>query len=112
MNSSASASLPIDDDDKTETGSGGPQTVIWEVVAEAPGLLPARIIADRLQADGIPARAWQESVGQAYGMVYGPLGTGFVSVPIEYVETAQEILAEAAEMDLDFDDDEDDVETG
>lgn len=102
----ASASMPLDDDEPTTgTGSAGPQSVNWKVVAEAPGLLPARIIADRLQAEGIPAHAWQESVGQAYGMVYGPLGTGFVSVPTEYVDAAREILAEAAEMDLDFDDD-------
>lgn len=100
--SSSASSLPLDDN-ADDTGSGGPQEIRWQVVAEAPGLLPARIIADRLQAEGIPSHAWQESVGQAYGMVYGPLGTGFVSVPEEYVEAAQEILAHAAEADFDFD---------
>ena len=104
----ATSSLPLDDDETTTgTGSNRPRAVHWEVVAEAPGLLPARIIADRLQAEGIPARAWQESVGQAYGMIYGPLGAGFVSVPEEYVQAAQEILAAPVEMDLDVDDDED-----
>lgn len=104
---SNSASLPLDqDDDKNSDAATTPperQEVRWEVVAEERGLLPARIIADRLQSEGIPARAWQESVGQAYGMTVGPLGTGFVSVPEEYVDRAQEILAESAEMPLDDD---------
>ena len=109
----ASASLPLDDDETTTgSGSAGSHAVNWEVVAEAPGLLPARIIADRLQAEGVPAYAWQESVGQAYGMIYGPLGAGFVSVPEEYVQAAQEILAAPVEMDLDVDDEEVDDQIG
>lgn len=100
--SSSASSLPLDENAE-DTGGGGTQEVRWKVVAEATGLLPARIIADRLQAEGIPSHAWQESVGQAYGMVYGPLGTGFVSVPEEYVEAARAILAQSAETDLDSD---------
>jgi hypothetical protein len=115
---SNSASLPLDQDNEqnheNEVAATPPeqQEVRWEVVAEERGLLPARIIADRLQSEGIPARAWQESVGQAYGMTVGPLGTGFVSVPEEYVERAQEILAESAEMPVDDDEvwDEEDPE--
>ena len=34
--------------------------IIWEVVSQAAGLLPAQIMAGRLQSEGIPARAWQE----------------------------------------------------
>lgn len=102
--SSSASSLPLDDN--AEDTGGEPKEVRWQVVAEAPGLLPAKIIADRLQAEGIPAHAWQESVGQAYGMVYGPLGTGFVSVPEEYAKAAQELLAEIAVADFDFDDEE------
>lgn len=100
--SSSASSLPLDDNDE-DTSGGGPQEVRWKVVAEAAGLLPARIIADRLQAEGIPSHAWQESVGQSYGMVYGPLGTGFVSVPEESFEAAQKILAQSAQTDFDFD---------
>lgn len=69
----------------------------WENVAETMGLLPAQIIAGRLQSEGIPARAWQESLGVVHGLTIGPLGTGFVSVPREYVETALDILAEDVE---------------
>lgn len=103
MSNAASSSLPLDDDDARSASSGGPQDVQWQVVAEARGLLPAHIIADRLQSEGIPAHAWQESVGQSYGMVFGPLGTGFVSVPQEYVEQAQQILADEDEIDVDLD---------
>lgn len=104
MSDATSSSLPLDDHNKREAGrAGGEQEVRWEVVAETPGLLPARIIADRLQSEGIPAHAWQESVGQAYGMVFGPLGTGFVSVPESFVAAAQEILEAAGEIDIDFD---------
>lgn len=102
MLNAASSALPHDDETQS-AASGGPQEVRWQVVAEAPGLLPARIIADRLQSENIPAHAWQESVGQAFGMVFGPLGTGFVSVPEEYVETAQQILADVGEIDFDND---------
>jgi len=104
MNDAASSSLPLDENARSAEGSSGSaREVRWEVVAETPGLLPARIIADRLQADGIPAHARQESVGQAYGMVFGPLGTGFVVVPEEFADAARELLDAAQDMDVDFD---------
>lgn len=103
MSDAGSTSFPLDDSTGAEGSAGNEREVRWEVVAEMPGLLPARIIADRLQAEGIPANAWQESVGQAYGMVFGPLGTGFVSVPEEFVDAAKAILEAAEEMDIDFD---------
>lgn len=103
MSDAASTSLPLDDSTDAEGGAGDDQEARWEVVAETAGLLPARIIADRLQTEGIPAHAWQESVGQAYGMVFGPLGTGFVSVPEEFVDAAQTLLQAAEEMNIDFD---------
>lgn len=99
MSNAVSPSLPLSEDesDETTTTPQGKEAVRWEVVAQTSGLLAARIIADRLQTEGIPARAWQESVGQAFGMVVGPLGTGNVSVPEEYVDAAQEILADIEE---------------
>jgi hypothetical protein len=68
-------------------------------VAETAGLAPAEIIAGRLQSEDIPARAWQEGAGQAFGLTIGLLGTGFVVVPEEYVDRAKEILD--AEDDFD-----------
>lgn len=64
----------------------------WVVVQETAGLLPARIAADSLQAQGIPALAWQESVGQAYGITIGPLGTGYVLVPAGWAAEARQLL--------------------
>ena len=76
-------------------GAGGEaEPVRWEIVERTSGRLPAHIKAGRLQAEGIPARAWAESAGVAYGLTVGLLGTGYVSVPEEYVDQAQEILAE------------------
>ncbi len=96
-------SLPMDQHDKSTTG-GGKTPVRWEVVATAPGLAPAQIIAGRLRAEGIPARAWQESAGRATGLVVGLLGLGYVEVPEEYVEQALDILGTAV-ADLDPADD-------
>ncbi len=76
-----------------ETTPGGSDEVRWEIVATAPGIAVAHIIAGRLQAEGIPARAWQEAAGQAIGLTVGLLGTGYVSVPQEFADQAREILA-------------------
>ena len=89
---SADNSLPEDEESATSTTPGGKEEVQWEVVAQMPGLLPARIVADRLRSEGIPVRFWQESVGQAFGMTVGPLGTGYVAVPEALVERALKIL--------------------
>lgn len=100
---SADDSLPEDEESATSTTPGGREEVQWEVVAEMPGLLPARIVADRLRSEGIPVRFWQESVGQSFGMTVGPLGTGYVAVPEALAERALEILeandAAAGNMD-------------
>ena len=70
-----------------------PQEIIWRNIAKLPGLLQAQIMVGRLQSEGIPARAWQEGAGSALGLTVGLLGTGYLDVPEEYVEQAQEILA-------------------
>jgi hypothetical protein len=76
------------------------QQVNWVVVEETMGITVAEIIAGRLQAEGIPARAWQEGAGEALGLIVGKLGTGHVVVPEEYVDTARAILeADAAAME-------------
>ncbi|SRR5690606_21706554 len=84
-----------------EKTPGGQDEVKWEVVAETMGLLPAQIIAGRLQSEGLPARAWQESAGLVHGLTIGPLGTGYVSVPESVAEQAREILNRDEEADED-----------
>ena len=77
--------------------AGGPQEIRWEQVATTMGLAQAQIIAGRLQSEGIPARAWQESLGQSTGLVVGPLGMGHVLVPEEYADQALAILDDVDE---------------
>jgi hypothetical protein len=87
--------------DERAKGDGGAthesRNVQWEEVATTAGLAQAQILAGRLQSEGIPARAWQESIGQSTGLVIGPLGTGYVLVPAAYVEQALAILADVDE---------------
>ena len=83
----------ITDDPKArDTTPGGQKETKWVVVTETAGLMPAEIIAQRLEAEGIPSRAWQEGAGQAFGLTVGLLGTGYVMVPEAYEERAKEIL--------------------
>ena len=76
-----------------ETTGGGSEETHWIIIEKTNGLLAAQVKAGRLLAEGIPARAWAESAGVAYGLTVGLLGTGFVSVPEEYEQEAQAILA-------------------
>ncbi|MCP4358130.1 MAG: hypothetical protein GY796_08970 [Chloroflexi bacterium] len=108
---SATPALPFDSNDEPvsdqqasgkSTTPGRQEEIKWKVVAEAPGITPATIIANRLHAEGIPARAWQEGAGQALGLTIGLLGTGHVAVPEEYEEQALDILNQDAEV---FDED-------
>lgn len=104
-----------DDEEKesmSETNTpGGEQETKWQVVTETAGLTTAEIIAGRLQAEGIPARAWQEGAGQAFGLTVGLLGTGYVLVPEPLLDKAKEILATSEEFAADDDDDAADEES-
>jgi hypothetical protein len=82
------------------TTPGKKQEIKWKVVAEAPGITPAIIIANRLKEAGIPARAWQEGAGQALGLTIGLLGTGYVAVPEEDLTLALEILEDVVDDDF------------
>ena len=73
---------------KSDVAETGP----WKKVAVTVGLLPAQIIADNLIANGFPARAWQESAGQALGLTVGLLGNGYVMVPAHLEQQALDFL--------------------
>jgi hypothetical protein len=108
MNAMVSGLLPMDEHEEngaTESRSesttpGGVKETKWVVVAEMAGLAPAEIVADRLEIEGIPARAWQEGAGKAFGLTAGLLGTGYVMVPEVYAEEAKEILATPPDEDI------------
>lgn len=112
MSDAASQSYPLgNDQDDLTTSPGGDEEVRWVTVARTPGITPATILAGRLQAEGIPARAWQEGAGQALGLTVGLLGTGHVAVPTTYAEQARKILADVDEVDdWDVDGDDSDVD--
>jgi hypothetical protein len=86
-------STPLPEMNEDASQPGEVEQVHWEVVERTAGITPAEIIAGRLQAEGIPARAWQEGAGEALGLMVGLLGTGHVAVPEEYAERARAILA-------------------
>jgi len=87
------------------TNPGDQKEEKWEVVTKTAGLAPAQIIAQRLESEGIPARAWQEGAGQALGLTVGLLGNGYVMVPESYLDEAKAILASSEQIDESSDDD-------
>lgn len=98
------------EDDSSRSGKGTPQEVRWTVVAQISGITAAEIVAARLNAEGIPARAWQEGAGEALGLMVGLLGTAKVGVPEEYADQALAILESDEDMpDIDDEDYEQDV---
>jgi hypothetical protein len=88
-----------ENDRSQEYPQGSDKEIRWKVVEKTAGITPATIIANRLKAEGIPARAWQEGAGQAIGLTVGLLGTGHVVVPEEYVDKAEKILNEPWDFD-------------
>ena len=84
---------PLPESHDSDAQPGEFEQVRWEVVEQTSGITPAEIIAGRLQAEGIPARAWQEGAGEALGLMVGLLGMGHVAVPEEFAEQARAILA-------------------
>lgn len=99
MNESPTLPLPQDSDESWDTTPSSKKEVNWVEVAQTFGLTQAQIIAGRLQAEGIPAYAWQEGAGRAAGLVIGLLGAGHVMVPEEYEEEALDILSDEEEID-------------
>lgn len=96
MGTSTSNSIPYHhkSTDEKETTPGGNKSVRWVTIYKTLGLAPAQIMAGRLEAEGIPVRAWQEGAGQALGLTVGLLGNGHVSVPETYADQARQLLDE------------------
>lgn len=75
------------------------EEIKWVQVAETNGITPAELLAGRLRAANIPARAIQEGAGQAYGLTVGILGTAHVLVPEDRLEEARALLDVEEEVD-------------
>ncbi len=77
----------------------------WQVVHVTSGVIKARIIEGRLEAEGIPVRLEYEPIGQIYAITVDGLGEVKVLVPEQWVGHALRVLAkEYSEEDLDWND--------
>jgi len=75
----------------------------WQVVGTAQGVIKARILEGRLEAEGIPVRLQYEPIGAIYAITVDGLGEVQILVPEIWVEHAGRVLAkEYAEEDLEW----------
>ena len=70
----------------------GKQDTIWLPAAKIQGEIAAEVLASNLRAADIPVQLLQESVGSAFGLTIGAMGTVTVMVPEAYLEQAKELL--------------------
>ncbi|MGB1249641.1 MAG: putative signal transducing protein [Candidatus Promineifilaceae bacterium] len=85
-----------------ETPKGGRTPIKWVTVEKTMGLLPAQILAGRLESEGIRARAMQEGAGRAIGLTVGLLGEGRVYVPKEQEQEARQLIEEIQNEPIDW----------
>lgn len=77
----------------------------WLSICAVSGVIKARIIEGRLQAEGIPVRLQYEPIGEIYAITVDGLGEVQVLVPDEWAEHARRVLEkEYTEEDLDWED--------
>lgn len=75
----------------------------WQVVGTAQGVIKARILEGRLEAEGIPVRLQYEPIGAIYAITVDGLGEVQVLVPAMWADHARRVLAkEYVEADLDW----------
>jgi hypothetical protein len=75
----------------------------WQVVHVTSGIIKARIIEGRLEAEGIPVRLQYEPIGEIYAITVDGLGEVQIFVPGQWLEHARRVLEkEYSEEDLDW----------
>ena len=75
----------------------------WQVVSTTSGVIKARIIEGRLEAEGIPVRLQYEPIGAIYAITVDGLGEVQILVPEHWVEHARRVLeVQYSEEDLDW----------
>jgi hypothetical protein len=65
----------------------------WKLVAAASGMTQAKIIAGRLESEGIAVRLRYEAAGAIYGITIDGLGEVRIRVPVADWERAKELLS-------------------
>jgi len=77
----------------------------WQVISTTSGVIKARIIEGRLEAEGIPVRLQYEPIGEIYAITVDGLGEVQILVPEQWVAHARRVLeVEYSEEDLDWKD--------
>lgn len=77
----------------------------WQVISTTSGLIKARIIEGRLEAEGIPVRLQYEPIGAIYAITVDGLGEVQILVPEQWVGHARRVLeVQYSEEDLDWKD--------
>ena len=77
----------------------------WQVLSTTSGLIKARIIEGRLEAEGIPVRLQYEPIGEIYAITVDGLGEVQILVPGQWVEHARRVLeVQYSDEDLDWKD--------
>jgi len=64
----------------------------WVCIEECRGYMEGEILRAKLEANGIPVQAIQESAGLTYGMTVGSLGIVQIFVPLEFAEDARVLI--------------------
>ncbi|MBN1614387.1 MAG: DUF2007 domain-containing protein [Deltaproteobacteria bacterium] len=64
----------------------------WEVVCSASGMTNAKIIAGRLETEGIPVELRYDAAGTIYALTVDGLGEVKITVPADQLERARDIL--------------------
>ncbi len=76
---------------------------VWQTVGTTQGVMQARILEGRLQAEGIPVRLQYEPIGAIYAITVDGLGEVQILVPEQWAEHARRVLSkEYTEEDLDW----------
>jgi len=65
----------------------------WVIVHFAQGMVKARIVAGRLETEGIPTKLRYEAVGTIYGLTLDGLGEVKVLVPRDAAARARSVLS-------------------
>ena len=66
---------------------------LWEVIATAAGMTQAKIIAGRLESEGILTQLRYEAAGTIYAITVDGLGEVKILVPVPDWDRAKEILS-------------------
>jgi hypothetical protein len=77
----------------------------WQVISTTSGVIKARIIEGRLEAEGIPVRLQYEPIGEIYAITVDGLGEVRILVPEQWAGHARRVLeVQYSEEDMDWND--------